>query len=48
MNAIPSANKKPNPKLSTGATFFPRLRRMRPTADITSPAIIGLISKLIP
>ena len=46
--AIPSANAKPYPNVSTGVTFFPSLRRMLPSADNTSPVMMGLIKTLMP
>ena len=39
-SAIPSANAKPYPKVSTGVTFFPHLRMAAPTDDSTDPAMI--------
>src|SRR5579859_5125620 len=48
MSAIPSAKAKPYPNVSTGVTFFPRLRMTAPTDVSTSPAMIGLINKLTP
>ena len=48
MSAIPNAKAKPYPKVSTGVTFLPHVRITAPTDDKTSPAMIGLINKLIP
>ena len=48
ISAIPRAKANPYPKLSTGTTFFPGLRRMAPTDDMTSPVIRGLTNKLYP